>query len=99
MIMQANGYVMPYEQIGLLLPAIEQTLWDLQPIPNNPGNLTAYAGTYLAAVLGGCGSTPFPLRSAPRQSIEGISRVNDQVHDRQRHREARSAQQLASPLL
>ncbi|ELR16649.1 betalactamase [Acanthamoeba castellanii str. Neff] len=53
MIMQANGYAMPWEPIALLLPAIEQTLWDLQPIPNNPGNLTAYAGTYLASVLGG----------------------------------------------
>ena len=55
--MQANGPVRHWEPIALLLPAIEQTLWDLQPIPNNPGNLTAYAGTYLASVLGGCGST------------------------------------------
>jgi hypothetical protein len=71
--MQANGYVMPWEPIALLLPAIEQTLWDLQPIPNNPGNLTAYTGTYLASVLGGCGSTTpilTPIYATPNQDRE-----------------------------
>jgi hypothetical protein len=53
MIMQSNSLQLPWDQIALLLPAIEQTLWDLQPVPVNPGNLTAYEGTYAASVLGG----------------------------------------------
>ena len=61
MIMQTNSLMMPWEQIALLLPAIEQTLWDLQPTPNNPGNLTAYAGTYVASVFGGSGPTHTPF--------------------------------------
>jgi hypothetical protein len=66
--MQTNSLMMPWEQIALLLPAIEQTLWDLQPTPNNPGNLTAYAGTYVASVLGGYGPTHTILTPMIEQS-------------------------------
>ena len=53
MILQTTNYVNMADQIALLLPAIEGTLVDLQPLPRSPGNLTAFAGTYLASVLGG----------------------------------------------
>jgi len=45
---------MPWDEaIAEVLPAIDQSLWDLQPLPTNPDNLTTYAGVYLASVLGG----------------------------------------------
>jgi hypothetical protein len=54
LILQSSGFVMPWDEaIAQVLPAIDQSLWDLQPLPTNPGNLTSYAGVYLASVLGG----------------------------------------------
>ena len=53
MIVQSNGAYFNnlWDLAGELLPAMEQTLWDLQPLPVNPGNLTAFQGTYIASVL------------------------------------------------
>src|SRR5688572_14497138 len=53
MILQSTGAPLSTAVLAVLLPAMEQTLWELQPLPNNPGNLTAYAGTYLASLYGG----------------------------------------------
>jgi hypothetical protein len=54
MIVMANSPVPEaWDAVAALLPAMEQSLWDLQPLPKNPGNLTAYGGTYLASALFG----------------------------------------------
>jgi hypothetical protein len=75
MILQSNGCVMPLDQLALLLPAIEATLMDLQPIPRSPGNLTAFSGTYLASVLGGYSDCPSTV-AASCHSIYNLTCVS-----------------------
>jgi hypothetical protein len=53
MIFQSTGVSLSMEPLAELLPAMEQTLWELQPLPANPGNLTAYSGSYWASIYGG----------------------------------------------
>jgi hypothetical protein len=50
-IAQGNSHVSTWDVLATLIPAFDQTLWDLQPLPTNPGNLTAYEGTYVASAL------------------------------------------------
>lgn len=42
-----------YDAIDILVSAMEDTLFELKQLPPNPGNLTAFAGTYLANALFG----------------------------------------------
>jgi len=54
-ILQTNGAIprSTYGAVATMLTAMEETLWDLQPKPANPGNLTSFSGTYIASALYG----------------------------------------------
>jgi len=59
-IAQGNSHVSTWDVLATLIPAFDQTLWDLQPLPTNPMNLTAYEGTYVASALLEYQPTPQP---------------------------------------
>jgi hypothetical protein len=51
LIAQGNSHVSTWDILGTLIPAFDQTLWELQPLPASPGNLTAYQGTFIASAF------------------------------------------------
>lgn len=52
-LLQSNSFVpSSFDAIATLITSMEAALWELQPAPSNPGNLTAFAGLYAASLLG-----------------------------------------------
>lgn len=83
MVVQTMNSAMSMEPLPLLLPAMEQTLWELQPLPNNPDNLMAHAGTYIASLM--AGYTLLPRFSSAWLAADGPAMRHHQVRHGQRH--------------
>jgi CubicO group peptidase (beta-lactamase class C family) len=66
-----NGYAFTYGgyMTQLLLPAFEQALWTLQPPPPNPGNLSAFTGTFVASEIFGAVTSTVIVEADMRNSM------------------------------